>query len=342
MAAPAPSALPERIRDFVRTLPDVRPPFRQRWERAADPIARSGMRLTFGYELRVAGIDPRGATVLDAGCGAGVHAVFFLLAGARLVHAFDLLPHKVDAVRQIARAFDLPLDAQVRDVTRSGLADGSVDVVFCTEAVSHLRDCAAFVGEMGRVLRPGGRVLISDWTNGANPRVRRAVRRLWRRHEIGPFEARDWPRGQTAPPFLFRRWMRIRRELPDLPDVDVFHLGLHTVGLGGAELSEACRRFAETGKLPPHSWTEGVPARRPEDGQHHENPVDPRWLRRRLAAAGIDARVRPHFGLNAAPGLRLVNALAARLAPLALPLSRKYVVHGRKRFGPPAGSEVLP
>ena len=42
------------------------------------------------------------------------------------------------------------------------LKDGSVDFLFCTETLEHLADPAQAMREFGRVLKPGGRVMIQS------------------------------------------------------------------------------------------------------------------------------------------------------------------------------------
>ena len=95
--------------------------------------------------------DVGGARVLDAGCGDRPYES--LLAGAREVVGFDLPgnPHA-----DVHGAIDaIPLD------------DASFDVVLCLQVLEHVPDPAAAVRELRRVVRPGGRVLLS--THGVYP-----------------------------------------------------------------------------------------------------------------------------------------------------------------------------
>jgi ubiquinone/menaquinone biosynthesis C-methylase UbiE len=70
-----------------------------------------------------------------------------------LHHAIPYLEAQgVTAERLVADAQDLPLD------------DASVDIVTCRIAPHHFPDPAAFVAEVARVLRPGGRFLLVDST----------------------------------------------------------------------------------------------------------------------------------------------------------------------------------
>ncbi len=98
----------------------------------------------------------RDRIVVDAGFGEGYGAA--LLAGA--------------ASRVIGVDYDAPATAHVARrypdvaVTRGNLAalpvaDGSVDVVVNLQVIEHLWDQEQFLGECHRVLRPGGRLLIS-------------------------------------------------------------------------------------------------------------------------------------------------------------------------------------
>jgi SAM-dependent methyltransferase len=227
-------------------------------------------------------------------------------------------------------AESLPIRAQCGDVATTSIPGDSVDVVFCNEAISHFHDWRAFLVEVARVLRPGGRLVIADWNNGANAWVRRSIRREWRESEVGPFLADRFSPGQRSAPYLFRRWMILRREFPELGDESVFQLGLRTSGSGGEELRGAAREYLRTGKLPDRIYRNGTSPRRPEDGQRHEEPVDPREIVRILRGVGVESFARPHFGFSRSALLPLVNRVAAGFGNLPLLFAPKYRVYGRK------------
>jgi SAM-dependent methyltransferase len=96
-------------------------------------------------------------TVLDAACGTGRYAVY--LAGRG---------HEVIGVDQSTAMLDrarakLPGARFLEgDLTTIPLDDSSVDAAVCALALVHVEDLDAAVGELGRVVRPGGRVAISD------------------------------------------------------------------------------------------------------------------------------------------------------------------------------------
>jgi SAM-dependent methyltransferase len=98
-----------------------------------------------------------GRDVIEVACGSG-QGLGLLARSARRVTGGDYSAENLAIARRTygARIPLLRLDAH-----RLPLADASVDVVALLEAVYFLPDPDRFVGEATRVLRPGGRLLIS-------------------------------------------------------------------------------------------------------------------------------------------------------------------------------------
>ena len=103
----------------------------------------------------LAGIAPGRA--LDAACGTGRHAARLVAAGHTTV-GID----RTEAMLDIARA-KVP-DAEFRrgDFTGLPFGEGEFDVAVCALALTHLRDPAPAIAELARVVRPGGRVVLTD------------------------------------------------------------------------------------------------------------------------------------------------------------------------------------
>ena len=87
-----------------------------------------------------------GSTVVDYGCADLKYRELF---GADVRYLAADLPGNADATIEIAPDGSLPLD------------DASVDVVFSSQVLEHVPDPARYLAECGRVLRPGGRLLLS-------------------------------------------------------------------------------------------------------------------------------------------------------------------------------------
>jgi 2-polyprenyl-3-methyl-5-hydroxy-6-metoxy-1,4-benzoquinol methylase len=101
---------------------------------------------------------PRGARVVDVGCGEGAFSAAMAAAGARPI-AVDVadeplrrlrarFPEVVD-VRRARAGEPLPLD------------DGEAEAAWVGEVVEHVHDVGAFCSELRRVVRPGGPVLLT-------------------------------------------------------------------------------------------------------------------------------------------------------------------------------------
>jgi SAM-dependent methyltransferase len=96
-----------------------------------------------------------GRDVLEVGCGIGVHAAAFAEAGAN-VTACDLTEVGVSLAREQLRLADVPGTVLVADAEHLPFPDSSFDLVWSWGVIHHTPDPARAVGEIRRVLRPGG------------------------------------------------------------------------------------------------------------------------------------------------------------------------------------------
>jgi len=96
-------------------------------------------------------------TVLDAGCGTGRHAARLLAAGHEVI-GVDSSPEMLAVARAKLPGADLREGA----LEALPLDDASVTGCVCALALSHLPRLAPAVRELGRVLTPGGRLIVSN------------------------------------------------------------------------------------------------------------------------------------------------------------------------------------
>ncbi len=96
-----------------------------------------------------------GRVVLDLACGTGRYGLIAQAAGARRVLGLD------NSAAMLQRAEFAPLVLATTE--RIPLASASVDVILCGLALGHLPQLTLTMQEIGRVLRPGGSALISDF-----------------------------------------------------------------------------------------------------------------------------------------------------------------------------------
>ncbi len=105
-----------------------------------------------------AGAYCRGKDVLEAGCGPG-QGLGFIAGLARSLTAGDFSQDIVDLAR---RHYGDRIKLRRFDAQDMPFDDDSFDVVILFEAIYYLPSAARFVEECERVLRPGGKVLISS------------------------------------------------------------------------------------------------------------------------------------------------------------------------------------
>lgn len=121
--------------------------------------------LTVDYDRL--GLQP-GERVLDMGAGAGRHAFESLRRGAVVV-ALDVERAELDDVAEVievmATGRDTPAGGAGAVVNGSGLdlpfPDGAFDRVVASEVLEHVQDDRRVIGELARVLRPGGLLAVT-------------------------------------------------------------------------------------------------------------------------------------------------------------------------------------
>jgi SAM-dependent methyltransferase len=122
--------LPETLRRFVDEAPFERRPILDFMTQAARDLAP-------------------GSRVVDVGAGDAPYRALFAHTDYMTVDWEHSQHEELDGVDAVAAADDLPFE------------DAGFDAVLLTQVLEHVRDPAAVLGELHRVLRPGGRLYLS-------------------------------------------------------------------------------------------------------------------------------------------------------------------------------------
>jgi 2-polyprenyl-3-methyl-5-hydroxy-6-metoxy-1,4-benzoquinol methylase len=103
--------------------------------------------------------EVRNRDVLDAGCGTGYGSHILAEAGAKSVIGVDLDRRNIAFARKRYAAPNLAF--AVADIEKLEFGADSFDLVVASNSVEHLHRPRAFLDELRRLLRPGGKALIA-------------------------------------------------------------------------------------------------------------------------------------------------------------------------------------
>ncbi len=139
------------------------------WDRVAglyDLAELTNRKVNKAAVKRVAELVPEGAEVLDCAAGTGA----FSLAAARRakrVLATDLSQPMLDrAAAKARRAGVSNIAYAIRDITALEESDCAFDVVLAANVLHLLPEPETAVGELWRVTRPGGRLILPTYLQG--------------------------------------------------------------------------------------------------------------------------------------------------------------------------------
>jgi len=143
----------------------------QRWRRAA---------------VQAAQVDDT-SRVLDVACGTGDLTEAFARAGAAQVTGVDFTPEMLDVARTKPGASLPNVRYEQGDATCLRFETASMDVVSIAFGIRNVQQPQRALAEFARVLRPGGRLVVLEFSEPANP-VLRAASNLYTRR-IMPWTA---------------------------------------------------------------------------------------------------------------------------------------------------------
>lgn len=182
------------------------------------------------YGCGVSESDYVGRKVLDAGCGTGEYSCWFASRGADVI-GIDLAEGSLLEAQTYAKEHRIEgVRFERRSVLDTGFPEGSFDLVYCTGVLHHTPDPQRGLAELCRVVRPGGKVLVSFYNKyGFFPReVRRQITRVLGGEDLDRRVAWD----RRLFPFTARKLMKGERNDPESALYDYFaipHESMHSI-----------------------------------------------------------------------------------------------------------------
>jgi len=107
--------------------------------------------------------------VLDVGCGVGGGAVLLARTYGWYVYGIDLSVNMILTALEAAAAGGNgdKVSFEVSDASKRALPEESFDAIFSRDALLHIADKPALFNHLYRLLKPAGRLVISDYCCGA-------------------------------------------------------------------------------------------------------------------------------------------------------------------------------
>ena len=124
--------------------------------------------------VKAVGNTPAGSTVLDPGCGNGSFLSLFKQQGWKL-HGTDFSPSGIAIAQKQYPAIGFFLADAQSCVPEIKQHCGPVDLILSTEVIEHLYDPRGFLDTAFKVLRPGGKIVITTPYHGYLKNIMLAV-----------------------------------------------------------------------------------------------------------------------------------------------------------------------
>ncbi|MEU6145014.1 class I SAM-dependent methyltransferase [Streptomyces sp. NPDC047081] len=110
-----------------------------------------------------------GAEICDVACGAGHLALSFADEYPSRLVGVDPAPSMLESFRRLAADRSMTVETAQAAAEELPFPDGSFDLVVSRLAPHHFQDMPKAIGEMARLLRPGGRLAVIDLEGHEDP-----------------------------------------------------------------------------------------------------------------------------------------------------------------------------
>jgi ubiquinone/menaquinone biosynthesis C-methylase UbiE len=182
-----------------------------------------------------------GSTVLDAGCGTGVHSIRVARLGHRM-KAVDISDVVLQTARRNAQqaGVDDKIDFEQADLTKLQFADSTFENIFSWGVIIHIPEIDQAIRELVRVLQPGGRLALQITNSRAwDYSIETLGRALLRKPLVGQeklhFGVGGWCDMHGGKLYNWRTDIKAVTKLMD-------NLGLKRIHRSAAEFTELQRR----------------------------------------------------------------------------------------------------
>jgi ubiquinone/menaquinone biosynthesis C-methylase UbiE len=127
----------------------------------------------------------RGKNLLEVGCGAGIDLQQFARGGAK-VTGIDLSQMAIDLARKNFEQSEQSADLRVMNGECMQFADNAFDLVYAHGVLQYTADTERMIGEIHRVLKPGGEAILMVYNRNSWLALMRNLTKVPLEHEDAP------------------------------------------------------------------------------------------------------------------------------------------------------------
>jgi ubiquinone/menaquinone biosynthesis C-methylase UbiE len=270
--------------------------------------------------------------ILDFGSGAGLWSVLFgILSDGNEVYGIDHNVERINNFQKLIQYLDIDntVTAQAGNVLNLNFVNDYFDACFANEILSHTQDLEQALSEISRTLKEGGILYISDGNNSISILSNIIRRRLHKKIECGPFDAKLFKTSDLPDALLNMRKKIIISYFKDLDDKLITVLAQKTQGMYGEQIIRACEQFINSGEIKERA---DFPLRNPINGEKMEYPLNPFKLKTLLREKYmIDCRILPLFFSSPNILRNIVGKFIEMTHPVSLILSPGFELVGVKK-----------
>lgn len=149
------------------------------YPKGKENISKREAQLRMDDRLAEALALPAGSTLLDAGCGEGGVSLYLAKKYDMRVHGVDILDFNITRAKRSAQKQHLEdvVQFQVASYQKLPFKDSSFDGLYTMETLVHSPDYQQALREFHRVLKPGGRLVLFEYSLKPNNQLTDSERR---------------------------------------------------------------------------------------------------------------------------------------------------------------------
>lgn len=273
-----------------------------------------------------------GCSVVDFGCKYGHTFPIFQALGAANVIGVDVEDEYLRVGNRVFAEIGFPCRLVKSDEGYLPIESETVDFVLVNEVISHINPTYldTVYAEIARILKVGGKVLISDGNNRASASCVADLQSLYAAWEKGPPGA-NTGRDTVDEPFREARRDRIAKLYPDMAANEVEYLAENTSGFFGERLEIELEKYISKNGWVARPYRRGsCPTNPNAGGVVMERALHPVQVELGLAEHGIAAQQLFSYATTQSRSLRYTLAVAFyNLRLVAAKIFAPHKLYGR-------------